>query len=351
MVLQVNYLFDARRIAVLVLMLRRDPLFMLIALGGNAFQSKGDRGTPQEYWRNAYIVADMVASLVERGYKVVLTHGNGPQVGVIDLWMQSLRDKIPPMTLDIAGAMTQGWLGYLLMQSIDNELARRGLLDKVKGVVALVNQVVVRRDDPAWNNPSKYIGAYYSKEEAEKLAEREGWVVKPDPRGGWRRVVPSPDPVDNVEKEAVRKLVDDGWIVVASGGGGIPVVRENNGLRGVEAVIDKDLAAERLATALGTGHFIILTDVEKVYLNYGTPQATPLDEMTIEEAKKYYEEGHFKPGSMGPKVLASIRFVEHGGLEARIGHLKRGLEVVECNSGTRILRKHGQPCFKASKTS
>ncbi len=322
----------------------RDPRFVLIALGGNAFQSKGDRGTPEEYWRNAYTVAGMVASLVEEGYRVVLTHGNGPQVGVIDLWMQSLSDRIPPMTLDIAGAMTQGWLGYLLMQSIDNELARRGLKNNVKGVVALVNQVIVRRDDPAWSNPTKYIGAYYSEEEAKRLAAERGWIVKPDPRGGWRRVVPSPDPVDNVEKEAVRSLVEEGWIVVASGGGGIPVVSEDGELRGVEAVIDKDLAAERLATALGTGLFIILTDVDKVYLNYGTPEATPIDEMTVEEAKRYYEEGHFKPGSMGPKVLASIRFVEHGGVEARIGHLRRGLDVVKCRSGTRITVTPGQRC-------
>ncbi len=316
----------------------RDPGFIMMALGGNAFQTKGEKGTPENYWRNAQRAAKAIVRVVKEGYKVVITHGNGPQVGAIIEWMEAGKEKAPPMTMDIAGAMTQGWLGYLLMQCLRNELARQGLLgSRVKGVVAIVNQVLVDRNDPAFHNPTKYIGPYYSEEEAKKLAQEKGWVMKPDPRGGWRRVVPSPDPIDNIEKEAVKTLVENGWIVIASGGGGIPVIEENGVLQGVEAVIDKDLAGERLATALGCGMLVILTDVEKVYLNFGKPDAKPIDAMTVSEAEKYYREGQFPPGSMGPKVLAAIRFVKNGGLEARIGHLYHAYEVVKGLSGTRIV--------------
>ena len=315
----------------------RNPRFVLIALGGNAFQSKGDKGTVEDYWRNAYRAAKAIVKIIKEGYKVVLTHGNGPQVGNILEWMEALRDKIPPMSMDIANAMTQGWLGYLLMQAIDNELVKEKV-SEVKGVIAVVNQVVVNANDPAFQNPTKYVGPYYTEEDARKLMKEKRWIMKPDPRGGWRRVVPSPDPIDNVEKWAIKTLVDNGWIVIASGGGGIPVVKEPNGiLRGVEAVIDKDLAAERLATALKVGLFIILTDVDRVYLNYGKPNAKPIEVMTVSQAEKYYREGHFKPGSMGPKVMAAIRFIKSGGLEARIGHLYNAYEVVMGKSGTRIV--------------
>lgn len=316
----------------------REDKYILIALGGNAFQTKGEKGTPENYWSNAYRAARAIVKIIKEGYRVVITHGNGPQVGVLSEWMEAGKHKAPPMTLDIAGAMTQGWLGYLIMQSLRNELVKEGLLGKtIKGVVAIVNQVLVDKNDPAFQNPTKYIGPWYDEETAKKLAREKGWVVKPDPRGGWRRVVPSPDPKDNIEKEAVKTLVDAGFIVVASGGGGIPVIYEDETLKGVEAVIDKDLAGERLATALGVGTFMILTDVEKVYLNYGTPNAKPLDVLTISEAEKYYKEGHFKPGSMGPKVLAAIRFIRNGGKQAIIAHLHQGYEAVIGKAGTRII--------------
>lgn len=316
----------------------REDKYILIALGGNAFQTKGEKGTPENYWSNAYRAARAIVKIIKEGYRVVITHGNGPQVGVLSEWMEAGKRKAPPMTLDIAGAMTQGWLGYLIMQSLRNELVKEGLLGKtIKGVVAIVNQVLVDKNDPAFQNPTKYIGPWYDEETAKKLAREKGWVVKPDPRGGWRRVVPSPDPKDNIEKEAVKTLVDAGFIVVASGGGGIPVIYEDETLKGVEAVIDKDLAGERLATALGVGTFMILTDVEKVYLNYGTPNAKPLDVLTISEAEKYYKEGHFKPGSMGPKVLAAIRFIRNGGKQAIIAHLHQGYEAVIGKAGTRII--------------
>ena len=194
----------------------RDEKYILIALGGNAFQSKGEVGTPENYWKNAYRAAETIVRIVKEGYKVAITHGNGPQVGIILEWMERSKDKIPPMSMDIAGAMTQGWLGYLLMQAIHNILTREGVKDRVKGVVAIVNQVAVGKDDPAWKNPTKYVGSYYTEEEAKKLMKEKGWVIKPDPRGGWRRVVPSPNPVENVEVGAVKKLLNEGWIVIAS---------------------------------------------------------------------------------------------------------------------------------------
>ena len=307
---------------------------VVIALGGNAFLQKGQKGTVEEQWNNVVKAMKQIADIIERGYRVVLTHGNGPQVGNILVWMDSAKDKIPPLSMDIAGAMTQGWLGYMIQQALRNELKRRGL-NKV--VVSIVNQVLVDKNDPAFQNPTKYVGPYYTEEEAKKIAAEKGWIMKPDPRGGWRRVVPSPDPKDNLEIEAIRTLVNAGFIVVASGGGGIPVIYEDGEIRGVEAVIDKDLAGEVLATKLGADYFIILTDVEGAMINFGKPNQKLLRKITVSEAEKYYKEGHFKPGSMGPKVLACIRFIRHGGKKAAIGHLYRALDILEEKTGTIIV--------------
>jgi carbamate kinase len=316
----------------------RDPNMTVIALGGNAFQTKGDAGTPEDYWRNAYTAARVVVNIVKEGFRVVVTHGNGPQVGIISEWMDSLKHRIPPQTLDVAGAMSQGWLGYVLSQAIYNTLVEEGLLGRVRGAVAIVNRVAVREDDPAWRNPTKFIGGWYTDEsEVEKLTKERGWTFKRDPRGGWRRVVPSPDPYRNVELEAVRTLLNDGWIVIASGGGGVPVIeRENGKLAGCEAVIDKDLAGEILATNLGAGNFVILTDVDGVYLDFGKEGAKKLGEVTVSELERYYREGYFPPGSMGPKVLACLRFIRNGGMRAAIGHLSEGLEVVRGLKGTQV---------------
>ncbi|HDN01946.1 MAG TPA: carbamate kinase [Candidatus Bathyarchaeota archaeon] len=318
--------------------MERNEKYILLALGGNAFQTKGEKGTTENYWKNAYSAAETIVKIVKEGYKVAITHGNGPQVGTILEWMERSKDKIPPLAMDIAGAMTQGWLGYLLMQSIHNTLIKEGIKDHVKGAVAIVNQVLVSKEDPAWQNPTKYVGSYYTEEEAKKIAAEKGWVIKPDPRGGYRRVVPSPNPTENIEVGAVKKLIDEGWIVIASGGGGIPVIRNEDGtLQGVEAVIDKDLAGEVLATSLGVGTFVILTDVDGIYINFKQPNEKKLDVVKVSELEKYYEEGHFKPGSMGPKVLAAMRFIKHGGKRAMIGHLKNGYEVIKGNSGTMII--------------
>lgn len=314
---------------------------VLVALGGNAFQSKGDRGGVGDYLRNASKAAEAIVRMVKEGYRVVVTHGNGPQVGLVSEWMIAGFEKgFEMMTLDVAGAMTQGWLGYVLQQSILNKLIEENLLGvAVKGVVALVTQTIVNRGDPAFNNPTKFIGPWYESEgDIAKLASRYGWSYKTDPRGGYRRVVPSPDPVAHVEVDAIKMLVNEGFIVIASGGGGIPVYRDDNGsFKGVEAVIDKDLAGERLATVLGAEIYMILTDVEYVYINYGKPDQKPLKLIKVSEAEKYYEAGMFPPGSMGPKVLACIRFVRNGGKLAIIAHLYSAYEALIGLSGTRIV--------------
>jgi len=313
---------------------------VVVAFGGNAFQTKGDKGTVEDYWRNAYTAAETVIRLVEEGYRVVVTHGNGPQAGILaELMMLGLKYKnIPPMSLDIAGAMTQGWLGYILQQALYNKLLEKGLLgSRVKGVVTVVTQTLVRKDDPDFKDPSKYVGPWYEKEEAEKLAREFGWIFKPDPRGGYRRVVPSPDPIIQVEIEAIKTLAESGFLVIADGGGGVPVINEDSRLKGVEAVIDKDLGAERMASALRADVLLILTDVDYAYINYGSPNAKPIREITVSEALKLYKEGHFKPGSMGPKILAGIRFIQNGGKLAIIAHLKNAAEAVRGESGTRII--------------
>ncbi|MCE4599754.1 MAG: carbamate kinase [Desulfurococcales archaeon] len=308
---------------------------IVIALGGNAFIQKDQKPTIENQWTNTYAAASQIVEMVARGYRVVVTHGNGPQVGNVLEWMEALKERIPPLTMDVATAMTQGWLGYMLQQAIGNELERRGYPRKV---VAIINQVEVSPDDPAFREPTKYIGPYYTDERVvQRLIHEKGWAMKRDPRGGWRRVVPSPDPISNVEIDVVRKLVEEGFIVIASGGGGVPVVRENGGLRGIEAVIDKDLAGEKLATSIGADRLIILTDVEGVYLDYDKPSRRLLRRLTLSEAEDlYFNKKAFPPGSMGPKVLACIRFLRNGGRIAAIGHLYRAIDVLEGKSGTTI---------------
>ena len=309
---------------------------LVIALGGNAFLQKGEKGTPEEQWKNVAKAATQIVDLIEEGYKVVITHGNGPQVGNILEWMEALKHKIPPLSMDIAGAMTQGWIGYMLQQSIQNELARRNLADKHR-VVTIVNQVKVSPEDPAWTKPTKYVGPYYTEEEAQRLQKEKGWIMKKDPRGGWRRVVPSPQPIDNIEKHAIKTLYENGFIVIASGGGGVPVIEKHGELKGVEAVIDKDLAGQLLARILNADSFMILTDVEGAYINYGTPEQKLLRKLTVKEAEKLLNQGTFGAGSMGPKVKAAIEFTKHTGNPSYIGHLEKVKEILQEKTGTMIV--------------
>lgn len=310
---------------------------LVVALGGNAILQRGEKGTFEEQYNNVKNTAKDLANLVEAGYKLVITHGNGPQVGATLLRHEAGQKMfgIPAFPMDVCGAETQGFIGYMIQQALRNELKSRGI-DKY--VVTVITRVIVDKDDPAFKNPTKPVGPFYTKEEAEELAKkRPDWVIKEDSGRGYRRVVPSPDPKIIAERHAIKTLAENGFIVVASGGGGIPIVEEGTVARGVEAVIDKDLAGERLATLIRADRFIILTDVDGAYLNYGTPQQKKLGFVRLSEMKKYYQEGHFKAGSMGPKVLASIRFVENGGKEAIIAKLGTVIEALEGKEGTHII--------------
>lgn len=307
---------------------------VVLALGGNALLRKGDRGTVEDQWRNVSLVSKKIAELYSRGYSIVVTHGNGPQVGNLLEWFEALKDRIPPLTLDIANAMTQGWIGYMLQREIGNELVARGF---GRRVVSLVNQVAVRLSREDLENPTKFVGPYYSRGEAERISRERGWVFREDPRGGWRRVVPSPEPVENVEVDAIRLLVDSGYIVVASGGGGVPVYYSNGYLRGVEAVIDKDLASSILAISLRADRFAILTDVDGVYRNFGKPDEELIDVLRASEAIDMVSRGVFPRGSIAPKVLAAARYTIATGRDSFIGSLDKLELVVDGVSGTRIV--------------
>ncbi len=309
----------------------------VIALGGNAILQPGQRGTFAEQMKNVETTCQQLAQMVESGkYKIIITHGNGPQVGNILLQNETAKDVAAPMPLYVCGAESQGLIGYMMQQTLHNLL-----VDKGKGsipIATVVTQVVVDKDDQAFQNPTKPVGPFYSEEEAKKLQQEKGYHIKEDAGRGWRRVVPSPDPIQIFEKEAVRQLVEARSIVIASGGGGIPVVKEGEKLVGVDAVIDKDLAGERLAVDVEAKIFLILTDVDQVKLNYKTPQEKGLSQITVEEAKKYHAEGHFAKGSMEPKVRAAIRFIEAGGERAVITSLDKAVDALDGKAGTTITK-------------
>ena len=309
----------------------------VVALGGNAILQPGQRGTFEEQMRNVRVTCEQLARMVESGkYKVVVTHGNGPQVGNILLQNETGKDVAAPMPLFVCGAESQGLIGLMIQQNLGNLLAARGRGDIP--IATVVTQVVVDKDDSAFANPTKPVGPFYSEEDARGLEAEKGYDVREDAGRGWRRVVPSPDPIEIFEKDAIRQLVDARSIVIASGGGGIPVVREDGGLKGVDAVIDKDLAGERLAVDVGASVFMVLTDVDSVRLHYKTPEEVTLSKMTIDEAKRYHAEGHFAKGSMEPKVRAAIRFIEAGGEKAVITSLDRAFDALEGDAGTTITK-------------
>jgi carbamate kinase len=308
---------------------------MVVALGGNAIQGAGDRGTAEEQLANVSEAMASLAELADRGYRVVLTHGNGPQVGTI-LIQQAAAERvegIPSMPMDVAGAMSQGQIGYMIQQCLQNELRKRG---RPWPVATVVTQMVVDPADPAFEHPTKPVGPFYSADKAEELRAK-GFTVIEDSGRGYRRVVPSPQPVAIAEIYAVRTLINSGTLVICSGGGGVPVVRDEAGdLRGVEAVIDKDLGASLLAQKLDADRLLILTDVERVYINYRKPDQHELARITVEEARRYIEEGHFAKGSMGPKMQAALNFVESGGKQAIITHLHSAVRALAGETGTSI---------------
>jgi carbamate kinase len=308
---------------------------IVIALGGNALLKRGQKGSFDEQYQNVKTTVSKIADLIVGGYKIVLTHGNGPQVGATLLRHEAAKNIAPPFPLDACGAETQGFIGYMIQQALRNELKSRGI-DKY--VVTVISRVIVDKHDLAFQNPTKPIGPFYSKDEADKLLqERPDLVVKEDAGRGYRRVVPSPDPKIIAERFAIRALVDSGFVVVACGGGGIPIIEEGTQTMGVEAVIDKDLASQRLATLIGANVLVILTDVSGAYVNYGTPEQEMITEITSGKLKNYLREGQFKQGSMAPKVEAAMRFVESGGERAIIAELGSLLEALDGKTGTHVV--------------
>ena len=304
---------------------------IVIALGGNALGN-----TPEEQLELVARTAKPIVDLIEQGNQVVIAHGNGPQVGMINLGMSSaaqanvIRASMP---FPECAAMSQGYIGFHLQNRIGNELAARGLK---KEIVTLVTQVLVNEDDPGFSNPTKPIGSFYSREDAERIEAEKGYRMVEDGGRGYRRVVPSPKPVDVIEKETVAELMESGSIVITVGGGGIPVIRKEGKLEGIAAVIDKDFASAKLAELIHADMLFILTAVDRVAINWGKPDQKALSQMTIREAEQYCREGHFAPGSMLPKVQTAVSFAKTGGT-ATIASLDKAVLALKGISGTRII--------------
>lgn len=307
---------------------------IVVALGGNALGN-----TPYEQIEAVRRTAKPIVDLVEEGHEVVISHGNGPQVGMINLAMDVASKSAaatPEMPFPECGAMSQGYIGYHLQNAIREELLNRGLDNPVS---TIITQVLVDKNDPAFENPTKPVGAFYTKEEAERLTVEKGFVMKEDAGRGYRRVVPSPLPVDIAEKETIKTLIRNEQVVIAVGGGGIPVYGDGNKLIGVSAVIDKDFASAKLAEILEADYLIILTAVEKVAINFGEEDEVWLSQITIDEAEKYIEEGQFAPGSMLPKIKAAMMFASSmKGRKALITSLEKAAEGIEGKTGTKIVK-------------
>lgn len=305
---------------------------VVIALGGNAL---GD--TPQEQLELVKNTAARIVDMVDEGINVVVSHGNGPQVGMINNafdYASIHDDTTPAMPFPECGAMSQGYIGYQLSQAILNEMKRRGIM---RSTATVITQTVVYPEDPAFRNPTKPVGAFLTEEEAKKRAEETGFVYREDAGRGWRQVVASPKPQRIVEFDAIKDLMNAGYIVVSTGGGGVPVIERDDSYHGVPAVIDKDRSSAKLAADFKADYLIILTAVEKVYLNYNTPEQQELSSLTVAEARKYIDEGQFAPGSMLPKIEACIEFVEeHSGGKALITSLERAAEGLRGTTGTVI---------------
>ena len=310
------------------------PDKILVAIGGNATHPKDIEGTSGEQKAIAANTAQALLPLALLDKQMVITHGNGPVVGKILMRQTLTRDRIAPMPLDICVAHSQGGIAYLLVQAIENALREAG---SSRHAACLLTQVEVAQDDPSFQKPTKPIGAFYSEEEAGKIAAELGWLMKEDAGRGWRHVVPSPMPKHICDISLVQVLARRGTIVVAAGGGGIPVVRGPNGVRtGVQAVIDKDLTSAHMANVLGIELMIILTAVSKIAVNFGTPDQREIDQITAQELRALHNDGHFPPGSMGPKIDATLRFLEGGGERVIIAHLDEAMPALRGEAGTHI---------------
>jgi carbamate kinase len=312
-----------------------DPKLIVVAFGGNAVYPPTIKGTAQE---QLDIMADACEHLVpmfRAGFRVVITHGNGPVVGNILFRMALTSRELVPMPMDVCVAHSQGGIGYMLQQSLANVLARRGL---ALGVSSIVTEVEVAADDPAFANPTKPVGRFFSEADAKRIGAETGWDLVEDSGRGWRRVVPSPMPLRILDAPAINALLGAGVIPIAAGGGGIPVVREPDGTyRGVAAVIDKDLTSSLLAADVGAGTLVMLTGVDRVALDFGKPTQRSVDRMTAAEAAKHAADGQFPPGSMGPKITAALRFLERGGPRALITSLDRLEQALAAKAGTEIV--------------
>jgi len=318
--------------------MKKDHKRIVIALGGNVIKLPRQRGTYGEQLASIRAASHHILEFIRQGFNVVITHGNGPQVGNLLVQQEAGGSQVPAQPMHICNAMTQGQMGYLLQQTLMNELKSYNLNFNV---VTMITQVLVDRHDPDFQHPSKPVGPFYDPATKEKLESEKGWRMKKVLPGGdtpFRRVVPSPDPIPILKVHALTKVVAAGMIVIASGGGGVPVILNEKGeFEGFEGVVDKDLAGEKLAEAVAADYFMVLTDVPKVKLGFGTPEEREIDRLNVEEARKYLKAGHFLAGSMAPKVLACIRFIEYGGEEAIITSLDRAGPAVQNQEGTHFV--------------
>jgi carbamate kinase len=308
---------------------------VVIALGGNAITREFEEGDIGQQFANTRRSLLGVVELIKRGCRVVITHGNGPQVGNALIRVEESRHLVPPLPLGVIVADLEGGMGYMIEQCLRNKLNERNIR---KPIATILTQVYVNPDDPSILNPTKFVGPFFKKEQVNELEKTRGWVVKEDPGRGYRRVVPSPKPIAIVEKTTIKQLVDSGVIVVAAGGGGIPVYEEESGwLEGVDGVIDKDLASAVLARDVGASELIILTGVDYVALNFNKPDSKDLKRVTVSEMETYMNQNHFPSGSMGPKIQAAINFIRAGGQKVFITSIDNALDAIENESGTVIV--------------
>jgi len=306
----------------------------IVSIGGNALIRKGEKGEIAEQFEHTERCMTYVARLAAQGFRIAITHGNGPIVGNIVIRNEAAKDIIPAMPLYICNADSGGGIGFMIQQTLYNQLKQ---LNIKRSVAAIITQVVIDKNDTAFSHPTKPIGPFYTKEEAVKNQKEKGWTIVEDSNRGYRRVVPSPKPLKVVEADVIKKLVLDGIIVIAAGGGGVPVAESPDGsLKGMDAVIDKDLATAVLAKEIKAETFIDLTSIDKVYINFGKPNQTGLDKLTLSEARKYLDAGEFAPGSMGPKIEAAIEFLEAGGKEVIITIPEFLEDALEGKAGTKI---------------